>query len=193
MFLTNKPFGGFSVFTSGDFYPLPPVKDYLIFMNPNTGYLALLPNTWQEYFQMFNLTEIMRHKGKDFAEVLNWIRVGQQTADILYINKQTTSNGEESTLSANIARFYCSNKAVNNYNQNIFEKISTVKRIIMAKDSVVGNVCDYFKMSILQRVPSDPKKTEMLFSQLHLGCKLPFDITINCRQEDALINGTLQK
>ena len=88
VFSTNKPFGGLSVFTSRAFYQLPPVKDYPIFMNPRKGYLALLPNIWQEYFQMFNLTEIMRQEGKDFAEVLNQIYVGQQTsADILYINK----------------------------------------------------------------------------------------------------------
>ena len=57
-------------------------------MNPRKGYLALSQNIWQEYFQMFNLKEIMRQEGKDFAEVLNRICVGQQTsADILYINK----------------------------------------------------------------------------------------------------------
>ena len=88
VFSTNKPFGGLSVFTSRDFYQLPPVKDYPIFMNPTKGYLALSQNIWQEYFQMFNLKEIMRQEGKDFAEVLNRICVGQQTsADILYINK----------------------------------------------------------------------------------------------------------
>ena len=112
------------------------------------------------------------------------------SADILCINKQSISNNEELTLSANITRFYCSNKEVDNYNQSIFEKVSTVKRIIMTKDSVVSNVFESLKMSILQRVASDPKKTGMLFSQLHLGCKLPFDITINCRQDDGLTNGT---
>ena len=81
---TKEPFGGLSIITVGDLFQLKPVFDHLIFENSNDGYTALATNLWQQYFQMFELSEVMRQReDKDFAEILNCNREGKHTeADI---------------------------------------------------------------------------------------------------------------
>ena len=81
---TKEPFGGLSIITVGDLFQLKPVFDHWIFENSNDGYTALAKNLWQQYFQMFGLSEVMRQRDdKNFAEILNRIREGKHTeADI---------------------------------------------------------------------------------------------------------------
>ncbi len=51
-----------------------PVFDHCIFENSEDGYTALETNLWQQHFQMFELSDVMRQKeDKDFAEILNCI------------------------------------------------------------------------------------------------------------------------
>ena len=57
---TNTPFGALSVIAAGDLFQLKPVFDNWIFNNPNHGYGDLATNIWNEYFTLFELTEIMR-------------------------------------------------------------------------------------------------------------------------------------
>ncbi len=68
---TKEPFGSLSIITVGDLLQLKPVFDHWIFDNSKDGYTALATNLWQQYFQMFELSEVMRQKeDKDFAEIL---------------------------------------------------------------------------------------------------------------------------
>ena len=62
------------IITVGNLLQLNPVFDHWIFENSKDGYTALATNLWQQYFQMFELSEVMRQKeDKDFAEILNRI------------------------------------------------------------------------------------------------------------------------
>ncbi|KAL9974359.1 hypothetical protein ACROYT_G011383 [Oculina patagonica] len=71
----TKPFGGIHIITVGDLFQLKPVFDKWIFENSLQGYGCLSTNIWQEYFSMYELSEIMRQKDdKDFAELLNRVR-----------------------------------------------------------------------------------------------------------------------
>ena len=87
---TKEPFGGLSIITVGDLFQLKPVFDNWIFENSKDGYSALATNLWQQYFQMFELSEVMRQReDKDFAEILNRIREGKHTeADIEVLKKR---------------------------------------------------------------------------------------------------------
>jgi len=59
---TNEPFGGLSLVTVGDFFPLKPVFDRSIFENSQSGYNTFATNIWTEYFTLFELTEINETK-----------------------------------------------------------------------------------------------------------------------------------
>jgi ATP-dependent exoDNAse (exonuclease V) alpha subunit len=86
---TKEPFGGLSVITVGDVFQLKPVSDHWIFENSNESYNALASNLWQQYFQMFELPQVMRQReDKDFAEILNRIREGKHTENDIRVLKE---------------------------------------------------------------------------------------------------------
>ena len=81
---TKEPFGGLSIMTVGDLFQLKPVFGHWIFKNTSQGYNALATNLWQQYFQMFELLQVMRQReDKDFAEILNCIRKANIPRDAL--------------------------------------------------------------------------------------------------------------
>ncbi|CAB3977852.1 ATP-dependent DNA helicase PIF1-like [Paramuricea clavata] len=90
---TKEPFGGLSIITVGDLFQLKPVFDNWIFENSKDGYAALATNLWQKYFQMFELSEVMRQReDKEFAEILNRIREGNHTEADIKILKERILN-----------------------------------------------------------------------------------------------------
>lgn len=79
------PFGGVSLITVGDLFQLQPVFDRWIFENSDTNYTPLATNLWQTYFEMYELTQIMRQKeDKLFAELLNRLREGKHSEILIY-------------------------------------------------------------------------------------------------------------
>ncbi|KAE8281772.1 ATP-dependent DNA helicase PIF2 [Larimichthys crocea] len=71
----RKPFGGISVLAVGDFYQLPPLGK----AKPLCVYEENEFDLWRDYFEMVNLTEIMRQKDdRAFAELRNRLRVKQK-------------------------------------------------------------------------------------------------------------------
>ena len=91
---TKEPFGCLSIITVGDLFQLKPVFDQWIFENSRDGYTALATNLWQQYFQMSELSEVMRQReDKDFVEILNRIREGKHTeADIAVLKKKNSES-----------------------------------------------------------------------------------------------------
>ncbi|XP_028407846.1 uncharacterized protein LOC114530426 [Dendronephthya gigantea] len=91
---TKEPFGGLSIIAVGDLFQLKPVFDNWIFENSKDGYAALATNLWQKYFQMFELSEVMRQReDKEFAEILNRIREGNHTeADLKVLKERVLNN-----------------------------------------------------------------------------------------------------
>ena len=61
---TKEPFGGLSIITVGNMLQFKPVFDNWIFENSKDGYTALATNLWQQYFQLFELSQVMRQKQK---------------------------------------------------------------------------------------------------------------------------------
>ena len=75
----DKPFGGVSVLAVGDLYQLPPVRQRPVFSVSRDPMLQLYGSIWHEKFQLVELTQNMRQRDLDFAEILNRIRVGSCT------------------------------------------------------------------------------------------------------------------
>ena len=85
---TKEPFGGLSIMTVGDLFKLNPVFDHWIFENTRQGYNTLAVNIWQQYFQMFELSQVMwQREDKDLAEILNCIREGKHTDNDIRVLK----------------------------------------------------------------------------------------------------------
>ncbi|CAB3995588.1 ATP-dependent DNA helicase PIF1 [Paramuricea clavata] len=64
-----------------------------ISMNSKDDYAALATNPWQQYFQMFELSEVMRQsEDKELAEIVNRIREGNHTEDDMELLKERILN-----------------------------------------------------------------------------------------------------
>ena len=81
----DKPFGGIQLVFVGDFFQLPPVE-----RSPNNKDFCFSSDKWFETFPLENhmmLKEIFRQKEKDWAELLNRLRVGRiKKSDLQTLN-----------------------------------------------------------------------------------------------------------
>ena len=70
----TNDWGEICILAVGDFYQLPPISQYPVYMQPTniTAPGDLSPPLWNE-FLVHELDEVMRQKNKDFAHVLNKI------------------------------------------------------------------------------------------------------------------------
>ena len=134
---SHKPFGGVSVICVGDLFQLRPVCDTWIFNNPDDTYSALSPNLWTEMFSMFELTEIMRQaEEKDFAELLNRLREGNNTNQDIATLKQREC--KQSEISNDIVHLFSKNEDVNNFNDRVLRTSSRRKIKSIAFDKIAN-------------------------------------------------------
>ena len=84
----SSPFGGFSLLVVGDFFQLPPINQKNVFVKPTEGSYRSFNGWLWEKFQLHELVEIVQQNSDpDFAQLLNRIRVGQETNnDVIQIN-----------------------------------------------------------------------------------------------------------
>ena len=164
---TKEPFGGLSIITVGDLFQLKPVFDNWIFENSKDGYTALATNLWQQYFQMFELSDVMRQReDKHFAEILNRIREGKHTqADIEVLKKRILNlSPQHPDYPINSTDLFSTNMAVDQHNHDIFHKSTNEKVEVKAIDIVLGDLSDELKERLKKQIPNDPSKTMGLYS-----------------------------
>ncbi len=189
---TKEPFGGLSIITVGDLLQLKPVFDHWIFENSKDGYTALATNLWQQYFQMFELSEVMRQKeDKDFAEILNRIREGKHTeADIRVLRERILKlSPEHPDYPINSTHLFSTNVAVDQHNHDIFHKSTNEKIAIKAIDIVLGDLSDELKERLKKQIPNDPSKTMGLYSVCSILKDAKYDLTTNVSVVDGMTNG----
>ena len=189
---TKEPFGGLSIVTVGDLFQLKPVFDQWIFENSKDGYTALATNLWQQYFQMFELSEVMRQReDKDFAEILNRIREGKHTeADIAVLKKRILNlSSQHPDYPINSTHLFSTNMAVDQHNHDIFLKSTNEKVKIKAIDIVLGDLSDELKERLKKQIPNDPSKTMGLYSVCSILNDAKYDLTTNVSVVDGMTNG----
>ena len=189
---TKEPFGGLSIITVGDLFQLKPVFDQWIFENSKDGYTALATNLWQQYFQMFELSEVMRQReDKDFAEILNRIREGKHTeADIAVLKKRILNlSPQHPDYPINSTHLFSTNMAVDQHNHDIFHKSANEKVKIKAIDIVLGDLSDELKERLKKQIPNDPSKTMGLYSICSILKDAKYDLTTNVSVVDGMTNG----
>ena len=95
----NKPFGGIKIVAVGDLFQIPPV---VVNGSPDEKYIKdNFDSPWFfsapeiGYFTIVELNKIYRQNDEKFIEVLNRIRVGQQSrADLMRINRRVIPEEE---------------------------------------------------------------------------------------------------
>ena len=188
---TKEPFGGLSIITVGDLFQLKPVFDQWIFENSKDGYTALATNLWQQYFQMFELSKVMRQReDKDFAEILNRIREGKHTeADIAVLKKRILNlSPQHPDYPINSTHLFSTDMAVDQHNHDIFHKSANEKVKIKAIDIVFGDLSDELKERLKKQIPNDPSKTMGLYSVCSILKDAKYDLTTNVSVVDGMTN-----
>ncbi|CAB3998263.1 ATP-dependent DNA helicase PIF1 [Paramuricea clavata] len=158
----KEPFGGLNVITVGDLFQLKPVFDHWIFEYSNESYNALASNLWQQYFQMFELPQVMRQReDKDFAEILKWIREGKHTEIDIRVLKERilTLNSERPDYPITSTHLFSTNMAVDEHNHEIFHKSTNEKVQVKGIDIILGDLSNDLKERVKKQIPNDPSKT----------------------------------
>ena len=182
---SKMPFGGVSIIAVGDLFQLQPVFDKWIFENSDNDYSPLALNVWQEYFDMYELTQIMRQKeDKQFAELLNRLREGRHSQKD--IEQLKTRVLQPNHCNSNITHLFTTNKSVD----KAFQCCNDEKAEIEAVDIVVGDISDEKKQQFKQSIPSDSTKTMGLYSVLSVATSAKYDLTSNVSVNDGMTNGT---
>ena len=178
---TNQPFGGVSIIAIGDLFQLQPVMDGYVFNDLNNSeYAVLAPNLWKEYFQMFELLEIMRQReSKVFAEILNRLHEGKHTPDDLLKLKDRLLQKLGISDPMNVPHLFIQNAKVNEFNRKAHQAFTGPKFSIEAQDSVIGADSQGIKDKVLRQIPDDPRKTKQLQTRLSLAEGERTEICIN--------------
>ena len=118
---SKQDFGGVSIVAIGDLFQLEPVMDRYIFKNlDNSEYAVLAPNKWQDYFNMFELQEIMRQReSKVFAEILNRLREGKHTKDDILKLKERLIKENSLNDPMDVPHLFIQNQKVNEFNERV--------------------------------------------------------------------------
>ena len=189
---TNEPFGGIRLVTVGDLFQLKPAFDKWIFENSQSGYNEFATNIWTEYFTLFELTEIMRQKDdKEFAQLLNRLREGNQSENDISILKQRLLNvrPEQGYYPMNMTHLFTTNASVDAHNNALYTLSKADKAQIKALDIIVRDISDDLKKQMKNKIPDDPTKTMGLYSLVSIATAAKYDLTTNIDVTDGLTNG----
>jgi len=175
-------FGKVSVIAVGDFYQLSPVKGKPLYTEPVNSV-----NLWETNFSFVELTEIMRQKDKQFAELLNRLRQRKKDdvmleEDIAMLKSCETGDGDETTD----IHIYATNSEVGQHNLKMLHKICS--------DTVTVNAQDFERNAKTGRMEKkDGFHLRVHNSSLEKSLELAIDARVmllkNINLSDCLLNG----
>ena len=168
-----RDFGGLSVVFVGYSFQLKPVCDSLIFKNNTTGYAPLATNWWQQNAEMFERTTVMgQDNGGQFAQLLNRAHEGNLTEsnNDLLATRLTKVDSEEYDRLRNSLHFYLQNRRVDSHNLQTY-----------LIDCLVDSVSADVRSALLNRIPTDARKTMQLQHELHIALSLKYEIFYECQ------------
>ena len=175
-------FGNVNILAVGDFYQLPPVKAKSLYQ-PNVS-----TDLWNDKFVKVELTEIIRQKeDKNFAEVLNRLRVRKKRESLQPEDKRLLESRETGEDWTDAGHIYPCNKQVDEYNnQALFVKCTESCVSIRAKD--FQRDVKSGKMISVRKSLKKSSNTD-LPDLLWLGVGARVMLTRNLDVSDGLVNG----
>ena len=186
---SDELFGGISILLFGDVMQLRPVMGRYIWCQPqNEAFLqAYIVKPHWEKFQVVSLTENHRQEEDAiFADILNRVRVGEQTEDDLNILEDTVRPKNHPDLKGSLM-IACKNKDVYKHNHKCLEQINNDLFIIKAVNTHPNIV--NFKPKI-DKSKHTVGNTPYLES-LHVKVGSRVMLTVNLDVKDGLCNGAI--
>ena len=187
------PFGGISVIAIGDFLQLPPVMQQGIYVKTNQTqkgtYKALQPDLWEKHFKLHELIEIVRQSSDpEFAEMLNRIRIGNQTNDDV-MKIQALADTDTSDWPNEFVKLYLTNRLAGRENDACIDKLNSDVFVIKAENSrrdVETGTC-----SVSLPDNTNLNQTANLPGKLKVCVGARLMLTDNINISDRLINGSI--
>ncbi len=123
IFQNKLPFGGISVIVFGDIMQIKPVLGSFVFgqvKNQNMQLIQSIDNLWEKFEVVALKTNHRQGKDKDYADLLNRVRIGQHTDEDMDFLKTRVFRTEEAPDNALIVSG--TNAKVDKYNTNKLNK-----------------------------------------------------------------------
>ncbi|XP_077259188.1 pif1 DNA helicase [Temnothorax americanus] len=127
---TERPFGGIQLILCGDFFQLPPVS-----RTDDKAKFCFQSEAWQKCVHFnFELQTVHRQKDKAFVKILNSVRIGRVTDDVVDILKETAKQKIEGN--GVLATRLCSHvKEADEINEFQLDELKGESKVYTALDS----------------------------------------------------------
>lgn len=122
----NEDFGGVSILLLGDLMQLQPVKGKWIFEKPNSATWAnrwKAGNLWESFTPYIFHQNHRQGEHKDYADLLNRLRVGQQTEEDIRTIRTRIVDAFPNNIPDDALLIYGTNEPVAHYNNQKMEQI----------------------------------------------------------------------
>ena len=191
IFQNDLLFGGVAVFVLGDILQIAPVKGTAIYCAPRDQRLKLchaVEDLWKQFIVINLQTNHRQGNDNEYANLLNRIRVGQQTKeDIAKLKTRVFKKGDKS-IPRNALYISGTNEEVNKINSSRLSQLEGKKETITAL--VYSDTKGEFKPSLDKK--GDVNGTTLNYIlNIKKGCRVM--LTYNLDVCDSLTNGSQGK
>ena len=184
--------GGICILAVGDFYQLPPIGQYPVYMQP-TNIRApgdLSPPLWND-FLVHELDEVMRQKNKDFAHALNKIHTAvpekESSVDFMLRSCEMNIPHTDPAYPINAMHVYAQNKHCAEWNNTRLDSIQDTLYTNNAHDVSKDGSINISQITITEKL----KETANLPNTVNVKIGARVMLTCNIDISDGLTNGAM--
>ena len=188
----EQNFGNISVLVVGDLYQLAPVKQREIYFKSYKDAMSvseLAPSLWDK-FLFHELTQVMRQKDKEFADMLNEVRVGtpeeNSVADRMLKDRELDVSEEDENYPNDVLHVYAQNYYCGVRNETMLNKTEGQMYTSIAEDRLEDVKID---MSQIDLSSLHASETGNLSHILQLKVHARVFVSNNIDVSDGLTNG----
>ena len=153
----TNDWGGICILAVGDFYQIPPIGQYPVYMQP-TNIRApgdLSPPLWND-FLVHELDEVMRQKNKDFAHALNKIHKAvpekDSPADLMLHSCEMNIPHTDPRYPINAMHVYAQNKHCAEWNNTRLDSIQDTLYTNNAHDVSKDDSINILQITIIEKL-----------------------------------------
>jgi len=193
IFGSDRPFGGISIVTFGDFNQLRPVLDNYVFQSASMCDYSVLagPQLWH-LFRYYRLDELMRQRGDlSFAKALTHLATGEQDIEDISLMESRLFPKGSALLPVSAIRLFPTNAQVDSHNEDSIKRSPEIEIKSEARDYTTNQMSGRIREQALFRVRKLPtQQTYGLPKVVVLKIGIRYMITANIDLQDGLVNGT---